>query len=154
MKRDIGFILLLIILLFGLGAFFFLAPTAPELAYVPVDVGGGSITVVDQDQLAFVKLNAELAAPGFITIHESLSGAPANILGTSTYFEAGTYTDLVIDLETPMTPGFVYITLLHADNGDGAYVTEDDLPVKVNEQVVRPDFVAMPEVATNPDPTE
>jgi len=43
---------------------------------------------------------------------------------------------------------------LHADNGDGAYVTEDDLPVKVNEQVVRPDFVAMPEVATNPDPTE
>lgn len=143
MKRDILTIAVIFVVLGALGAFFFYAPQTEELSYHPIDVGGGSITVENQpDDLSTVTLDAYLAAPGWITIHESLSNAPAAIIGTSTYLEVGDHPGLVIQLSQPMSPGARYITLLHADNGDKVFVVNDDLPVEVNGEVVRPSFVA------------
>lgn len=147
----IGSVFILVLLL---GLYFAFSEPVSEISYHPIDVGGGAITVEDQNQLDVVYVSAELVAPGFITIHESMSGAPAAIIGTSEYLETGRYEELEIQLETEMMPGFRYITLLHADNGDTIYVTNDDLPVMVDEVVVRPDFVAIPSAVTIPDPTE
>jgi hypothetical protein len=147
----IGFIFVFVILA---GLYFAFSEPVSEISYHPIDVGGGAITVEDQDQTDRVYLSAELVAPGFITIHNSMSGAPAAIIGTSDFLEAGSYTDLEIVLREEMIPGYRYITLLHADNGDEFYVTDDDLPVMVNEIVVRPDFVAIPEAVEILPPTE
>ncbi|MFH1632132.1 MAG: hypothetical protein ABIA47_03925 [bacterium] len=144
MKKDILTIISILVVILALGAYFVFAPKAPELDYRPVDVGGGSITVEDQYDMDRVVLDATLAAPGFITIHESMSGAPATIIGTSQYLDIGTYDDLTIMLVDEMLPGYSYITLLHADDGDGIFVIDDDLPVEVDGEVVRPDFVADP----------
>jgi hypothetical protein len=156
MKRQTENILIGIVFLFVLFLGLYLAFSDPvaEISYHPIDVGGGSITVEDQDQLDRVFLSAELVAPGFITIHESMGGAPAAIIATSDYLEVGMYEELELVLDIQMTPGYRYITLLHADNGDTVYVTNDDLPVMVNEEVIRPDFVAIPSAVEILPPTE
>ncbi|MDP2631914.1 MAG: hypothetical protein Q8P30_04090 [Candidatus Uhrbacteria bacterium] len=149
MKKDILTLLAVVAVVAALGSYFMFAPEAPQLDYVPIDVGGGSITVEDQDQIDFVMLSTELVAPGFITIHETLAtggaGAPAAIVGTSDYLDIGVYENLKINLTEEMLPGYRYIALLHADNGDGIFVVNDDLPVEVDGTVVRPDFLAIPE---------
>lgn len=143
MKKDFITLAVVIIFVVLLGLFFALSPRAPELSYLPVEVEGGSITVTDQEQLEYVRLSAELSEPGFITIHQSMSDAPAAVIGTSRYLEAGVHDDLVITLSEEMLPGYKYITLLHVDNGDGYFVMEEDLPTAVNGEVVRPDFIAV-----------
>ena len=152
MKKDLIGLIVLILVLIVFGAFFWFAPKASEIAYVPIDVAYGSITVQDQNDLARVTLDAELSEAGWITIHESMSGAPAAIIGTSEYLPAGVYNDFVIELEEEMLPGFLYITLLHVDDGDKKYVTVEDLPARVNGEVVRPSFTAVPEAVTIPEP--
>lgn len=143
MKKDLLLLFVVIVVILGLGAFVFFAPKASDLTYKPIDVGGGSITVENQpEDLGIVTLDAELAAPGWITIHESLAGAPANVVGTSTYMDTGSYRDFVIQLSQEMSPGYRYITLLHADDGDGEFDILKDLPVEVDGEVVRPSFVA------------
>jgi len=126
--------------------------TAPTSGYVPVDVGGGSIIVEDQESLDKVILSAELVEAGFVTIHESMGAAPARIVGISEYLPIGNHENVVIDLDIPMKGGYKYITILHVDNGDHVYVTNDDLPVMVDGAVVRPDFMAQPEKESIPIP--
>ena len=137
-----------VIVIVLLGAYFLLSKPAPELTYKPVELPGGSIVVEDQDVIDTVTLNTELTEPGWITIHFSMSGAPAEVVGTSSYLEVGTYEDLVIALDDEMQPGWRYIALLHVDDGDQQFDIQKDLPVSVNGEVVRPSFVAIPEAAT------
>ena len=151
LKDTIGFIILIIVL-FALGAFFLLAPKTPQVAYVPIDVEYGTIHVEDQDDIDVVTLDVELSEAGWITIHESMSNAPAAIVGTSNYLEAGVHEDLQISIADQMKPGFLYITLMHVDNGDKVYVTNDDLPARVDGEVVRPSFTAVPDAVTIPEP--
>ncbi len=142
MKRDFLFIILIVLVLTGLGAFLFLSPEAPTIAYQPVDVGGGSLTAPDQTSLETVTLSATLAAPGWVTIHQSIGEAPAAIIGTSDYLPAGTYDDLVIKLTEPMLPNYKFIALLHVDDGDLVFASHTDLPVKFNDAVVRVNFLS------------
>lgn len=147
--KDILFLLASVVLVVVVGAYIWNAPEAVTLDFRPIDVGGGSITIEDQPHMHEVVLDAELAAPGFITIHETLAGtipAPADIIGTSVYLPEGEYSELVIPLQTPMDPGYRYVAILHADNGDERFVVADDLPVMVDGAVVRPDFVANPDL--------
>lgn len=156
MKNDSIFLVMVMIVLLLIGGYIFLAPPVSdtaELAYYPVDLASGSITVEDQNDVTFVRLQAELSEPGWITIHESMSGAPATVIGTSGYLEAGVYDEIVIPVYPDMLPGYRYITLLHVDNGDKVFVIEEDFPVRVNGEVIRPDFVAVPEAVTIPDPS-
>ena len=131
-----------------LGAFFLFSEPVPEIAYKPVELSGGSITVEDQNVVDSVTLDTELVEPGWITIHFSMSGAPAEVVGTSAYLDVGVYDDLVITLDDEMMPGWRYIALLHVDDGDQMFDIQKDLPVSVNGEVVRPSFVAIPEAAT------
>lgn len=143
MKKDLlfFFVVLTIVLLFG--AFILYAPKSSPISYRPVDVGGGAITVENQpENLTQVTLDAEVAADGWITIHESMSGAPAAIIGVSDLLSVGNHPDLVIPLREEMIPGYRYITLLHVDDGDGVFEPLQDYPVEVDGEVVRPDFVA------------
>lgn len=123
----------------------FFAPKASEISYAPVDVGGGSITVQNQDDLNKVVLGAEFVAPGFVSIHESMSGAPAQVIGHTSLMDVGNYESIEILLDQMMLPGYRYITLMTVDDGDGVFEPGIDLPVKVNGQVIRPDFIAQPE---------
>ncbi|MFA6522472.1 MAG: hypothetical protein WCT24_02710 [Patescibacteria group bacterium] len=145
-KIDLIWIAVMLLVLGGLYCFFQFAPVADdELAYHPVDVGGGSITIVDQNQTDLVTFSTTLVAPGFVTIHETMSDAPAAVIGTSGYLETGEHQNVIISLDTPMSSGYKYVALLHADNGDQQFVMEEDLPVMVNGEVIRPSFVAIPE---------
>jgi len=146
--REWNSVIITIIVIVLLGVYFLLSKPAPELTYKPVELSGGLIMVEDQDAIDEVTLDAELTEPGWITIHFSMSGAPAEIVGTSRYLEAGVYDDLIVDLDEEMQPGWRYIALLHVDDGDRQFDIQKDLPVSVNGEVVRPSFVAIPEAAT------
>lgn len=145
MNKDFLYLGGLVLFLGAIGFYISSAPEAIELTYVPVDVGGGEISVEDQYDMSKVTLDAVLAAPGFITIHQSMGGAVADIIGISDYLLSGVNRNIEISLTEDMLPGYQYITLLHADNGDERYETMDDLPVKVDGQVIRPDFTADPD---------
>ncbi len=141
MKQYSGLLITIVIVL-SIGAFLFFAPEK-SLPYAPVNAGGGSITVQDQTAGDIVQLSSDLAAPGFITIHEAMGEAPGRILGISDYLETGSYGGVNIFLTEPMIPGLTYITLLHADDGDQIFDVDYDMPVVVNGEVVRPSFVAL-----------
>ncbi len=142
MKKDIFIVSAVFIGVLLFGVYLFTAQPAEEIAYKPVDVGGGSITVENQPDTSRVVLDATLAAPGWITVHESLSGAPATVVGTSRFLPVGEYVDLEILPTEELVAGARYITLLHVDNGDERFEILEDLPVMTDGQVVRPDFVA------------
>ncbi|MBU1126108.1 MAG: hypothetical protein ABH826_01795 [Patescibacteria group bacterium] len=154
MKNDYIWILILLVALGLFGALLFSSPDAPELGYYPVDVGGGSITIEDQNQLQFVDFDAELVAPGFITIHKTITEAPAEIIGVTEYLEPGVYQGLKVFLNEEMAPGYKYAAILHVDDGDGVFVVDLDFPVMTNGEVVRPYFLAIPEAERILEPTE
>ncbi len=153
MKQYLEFIVVLVAI--GLlGAYFLFSKEASDLAYYQVPLESGSIVIGElPEEGGAVKLTVAIPKNGFVTIHESLSGAPAEIIGTSALIIAGE-TETTIPLTTPMTPGVSYLALLHVDNGDGLFVVEDDMPVKVNEEVVMEKFVFVPEAVTIPEPSE
>jgi hypothetical protein len=131
------------VVVIGLAVLFFVVPKmSPSALKNPVDVGGGALVIEDQDTLTSVRVSVTLVAPGFVTLHESLGGAPATIIGMSDYLPVGMYPEVEIVLTKEMKPDHQYIGLLHADNGDRAFVVTDDMPVKVNEEVVRANFVS------------
>lgn len=142
MKRDFLIILLVILALVGIGLLMFWSPEASNRAYGPVDVGGGELQVGEQANLDRVELTATLAAPGWITIHQAMGSAPAQIIGTSEYLPVGNYLGLTIDLDEPMLPGYKYIALLHVDDGDQEFESHFDLPVETEGNVVRADFLS------------
>ncbi len=148
---EIGLVGIIVILL---GAFFFLSKEASDLAYYQVPLESGSIVVGElPEDGRGVPLTVAIPKNGFVTIHESLSGAPAEIIGTSALIIAGE-SETTIPLTTTMIPGTSYLALLHVDNGDGVFVVNDDLPVKVAEEVVMEKFVFVPEAVTIPEPAE
>lgn len=151
MKHDIFILVTVVLFVTVLGVYFLAVPRPTELTYVPVEVAVGSITVSDQSDLNQVVLEqVELSDGGFVTIHETLTaaggGAPAAIIGTSAYLEPGVHENVGINLTQEMLPGYPYITLLHVDNGDQSYETNEDLPAMVNGEVVRPNFTAAPDL--------
>lgn len=144
-NNQVVLLIVSIFLLIIFGYFLFGAEEADELAYRPIDVGGGAIMVENQVDMNRVVLDVEVVEPGFVSIHESMSGAPARLIGNSGLLEPGFHEGVEIILNTPMIPGFRYITLLTVDNGNGVFELGVDLPVMVDGEVVRPDFVATPE---------
>ncbi|MFH1611168.1 MAG: hypothetical protein ABIA83_01020 [Patescibacteria group bacterium] len=139
MKKDILSVIIVLILLAIIGAFFFMLPEA-EPAFGPVELSGGSIVVEDQESVDEIYLAVELVEPGFISVHESMGDAPTTVVAVSGLLPAGYYDHLLITPESPLTPGAKYITILHQDNGDGVFGLQDDKPVSVNGAVVRPSF--------------
>jgi hypothetical protein len=141
MKKDdiIGGVFLMVALL-GLGSFFLFAKSGPELSYGPVEVTGSALAAVASGENA-VDVTATLIEPGFVTIHQSIGGAPGPIIGSSKYMDVGVDVSTVIALTEAMDAGIPYIALLHVDNGDERFVVSEDKPVTSGGVSVRADFV-------------
>lgn len=142
MKKDdvIGGVMLLIVIL-AVGAFFLFAKQAPELAYGPVEIAGTSLafdSVVSDTAVTFVPTAIQA---GYITVHESLGGAPGPIVGTSKLLAPGSMA-VTVDLVKPMTPSMPYVALMHVDDGDGMFTVKDDMPVTNGGASVRADFTS------------
>lgn len=141
MTKGDGMLLVGVVASIGLlGLLFFVAPKADETPYGPVEVTGSSIDVSSPETYrvdAWVSLNQ----PGFITVHESVGGAPGPVLATSTYMDTtAVVTSIAVDPE--MTSGAEYVALLHVDNGDKQFSMYDDLPVMSEGNVVKATFRA------------
>lgn len=122
------------------------APAAPELAYIPVEYTGSQVITEGQPAGAQAIISSVTAkTASFITVHESLSGAPAQIIGNSALLPVGEYTNIAIPLTQDTLPGYRYIVLMMADDGDGVYEPGIDLPVMSEGQVIKRDFVTTPE---------
>lgn len=121
--------------------FFFLVPKSPKPGYGLVELPGSTLTVAPNMSWATMQMfNMTLVQDGFITIHESLGGAPGPVVASRYVDGIGLHEGVGVSLETPLLHGVNYIALLHVDNGDHVYVPEDDLPVSVNGIPVRADF--------------
>lgn len=143
MKKDdvIGGVMLLVVILVA-GAFFFFAKQAPELAYGPVEVAGTSLAFDSVVSDMTVTFSPTVVQVGYITVHESIGGAPGPIVGTSQLLSPGSATSVTVDLVKPMTPSMPYVALMHVDNGDGTFVVKDDMPVTSGGASVRADFTS------------
>lgn len=89
-----------------------------------------AITVSDQDaNTVGVTINsATLAVAGFIEIHADVNGSIGTYVGSSKVLAAGTYANQSIIMST--VPGASYWAMLHADDGNGIFEPEKDLPIK------------------------
>lgn len=140
MKKDdiIGGIILLVVIA-AIGLFFFFAKSAPELSYGPVEIAGSTITANAKSTIE-VEVTATLIESGFVTIHQSIGGAPGPIIGSSGFIAADENTSVTISTSEPMDVGLTYVALLHVDNGDEKLVITQDMPVTSNGVSVRADF--------------
>ena len=121
------------------GAFFAFAPES-EPGFGQTELPSGSIVVGEPTDSTQVTVAAELSAPGYITVHESMGAAPGNTIATSSYLESPVYHQLTLFTDPEMTPGLNYIILLHADDGDRVFDLNNDSAVIVDGEVVRADF--------------
>jgi hypothetical protein len=140
---ELIFLIVCVLFVVFLGVHFFVTSGDGSEAFGPVDVGGGFISISDQDELGHVIFSAEVARAGHVTIHKSITDAPADIIGVSRLLSAGSHKGVEVILEEPMKVGDKYIAILHVDDGDGYFEVEYDMPVMVDGEVVRPDFRAV-----------
>ncbi len=138
MKRtDLLPLIALILFIGGIG-FFMLAPKKPKVDYVPVEVPGSSVTLAPQQEPDnTVEVKATVIEPSFITVHGAMGAAPTAPFGESAYLAPGTYDDLVIHLDTPMSVFETYYVLMFLDDGNRVYERGIDLPIMVNGQVIK-----------------
>jgi len=66
---------------------------------------------------------------GWIVIHEDAAGTPGNILGAQRV-DAGTFTDVDVDLLRNTLSGRTYYAMLHADDGNKEFNHTLDLPMQ------------------------
>jgi len=79
--------------------------------------------------------------PGWLVIHAQADGAPGSILGYSPVVE-GMNTNISVEIDPTQATDIVY-AMLHTDAGEEGvfeFPGGDDIPVRVNDQVVTPSF--------------
>lgn len=87
--------------------------------YVAEQIPGQSVSV------AVVRLEK----PGFVVIHEDVSGAVGKILGVSSLLPEGEVKDLMpVALSRATTDGETVYAMLHFDNGDSRFDVAKDEP--------------------------
>ena len=141
---QIAPLLIPLIIVGGLAYLVTRAPQASELAYAPVEYTGSDVIAGPQSSGAYVQIqSAEIKTPSFISIHESITQAPAQSIGYSGLLPAGSYADIPVTLSQTMLPGYRYIVLLMADtNSNGQFDIGVDLPIMSDGAVVRQDVIA------------
>lgn len=127
-----AWIWIIIIVLIGLIVWGVLSRQTPN-AEVP-DVITPSIenrvTMSDQaaGSLNISVTSAYLQEPGFIVIHENVSGGAGRIVASSTYLPAGQSRNVMI-LTGALLDGKTYFAMLHKDNGDQKFDASQDAPM-------------------------
>jgi len=77
-----------------------------------------------------------LDKPGFVVIHKVIDGTFADVIGNSELLEAGTYSNVEIEL-TDFSKETQLNAMLHYDNGDGSYeFPGPDGPTVMDDEVV------------------
>lgn len=136
-KGDVAGLVIVMLLLLGLGAFFVYAPQAPQEIYAPVEITGSSLstgTVVDEHT---VQVSAELKQPGFVTVHQAVGAAPGPLVGQTDLLAPGSYPELHVPTTAALQPPGEYLLLLFVDNGNHVFEPGIDLPVMSDGQVVK-----------------
>lgn len=147
-KQDIQGGIMLLIGILAIGAFFFFAKEAPQLAFAPVEIAGSALVANPTSDMS-VDVSGTFLKDSFVTIHQAMGEAPGEIIGTSRLIKAGSTETLSIPLTKPMVYAGPYLALLHVDNGDGTFAIKDDMPVTSGGKTVRADFTA-PVTASKP----
>jgi len=92
-------------------------PVAPETAPAEVVFDGQS-----SDGSSIVVASVTLPSAGFIAVHSNSDGGPGPVIGSSALLAAGTSTDVVVVLDTPLTDTGLVFPMAHIDiDGDGEY---------------------------------
>lgn len=138
------FLAVMVAVVLGLGALFAFAPQTP--IYAPVELTGSTMTATSAADYR-VDAWVTLQQPGFVTVHESVGGAPGPVVAISLYLETTSVVSSIA-IDPPLNVGAPYVALLHVDNGDGKFVMEEDMPVMSDGVVVRSDFSVELEAAT------
>jgi len=105
---------------------------APALPISPPDlIGSSSVVVKDQATGSTVLISkVTLENPGWVVIHDERKGT-AGVIIAATRFNAGTYTNRIVDLLGYQTKnGATYYALLNSDDGDRQFDYTRDLPLK------------------------
>lgn len=144
-KSDAIFLGVIILAVLGFGALFAFAPQTP--VYAPVELTGSTMTATSTADYR-VDAWVTLKQPGFVTIHESIGGAPGPVVATSMYLETTSVVSSIA-VDPALNVGAPYVALLHVDNGDGEFVMEEDMPVMSDGVVVRSDFTVEEAPATD-----
>lgn len=135
-KGDIFGLVSLVVMLGGLAALFALAPERSEVAFMPIEVEGSALVLIDAGEPGVV-VDAVLGKPGFITLHDTIGDAPSTILASSDLLEEGIHSALTLSVPSGLDPEGSYVMLMVADDGDGVYEPGVDRPVMVNGEVIR-----------------
>lgn len=82
---------------------------------------------------------ASLTEPGFIVIHKDNNGVAGEVVAVSELLHPDRYQNISIVMD--FQAGEAYIAMLHADNGNGRFNPETDLPMKnMDNQTVMASF--------------
>ena len=104
-------------------------PAAMPLPSTNTPTDDAMIVVAQQLAGTEVTLGAlSLPQKYWVAIHEDTQGRPAKILGAKS-FAAGTHTGVKMKLVRATVPGQAYYAMLHADDGDGKFDAQKDMPV-------------------------
>lgn len=142
-KEDVTGLVILVVMMLVVAAFFVFAPNTPEISYRPVEATGSSLSVVDPDadHLSEIQIDAVIKTPGFITFHQAIGQAPGEVVGKSDYLEPGEYKNLIIKLAQPLEIDNQYFALMFKDDGDKVYRAGVDLPVMNDGAVIKVHFI-------------
>ena len=89
-----------------------------------------AVVVLDQRPGSTITVaEADLAAPGYVVIHEEANGAAGAILGASALLGAGVNRNVPVKLERASRDGETLYAMLHA-KGSGASFNAEDAPVQ------------------------
>lgn len=81
---------------------------------------------------------------GFIAIHEDTEGKPGKVIGNSTLLQAGSYSNVTVNLTRASKDDETLHPMLHSDDGDGTYgFPDEDFPIKDEQgNIVITKFIA------------
>lgn len=125
----------------GIGAFIAFSEPAPEIDGTQVEVEGAVLLEAYVPSLEAINAVIDVPVMSFVTVHESLGGAPGPIIAQSGLMEPGKRMTSMA-ARPLLTPGAEYIVLVHKDNGDSVYSPDTDLPITSDGDVLRADVVA------------
>ena len=89
---------------------------------VPMQPASVSFDAQESDGTMVVVASVELPADGFIAVHGDGGGSPGPVVGHSDLLPAGTSTDVMVMLDTPLDGDTTLYPMAHIDtDGNGAY---------------------------------
>lgn len=99
----------------------------PSVALASSVTLDSAVTVGANSKNSFTVPSAMLDASGYLVVHEGTETAPGAVIGTSALLEAGTHTDVEIDLNRPIVSSEYLWVMMHVESNantsfDGATV--------------------------------